>query len=116
MSKKTSELRKFVWVGYNKKFKDYMVSQPMTTEDILLKNYPSFFSLDNRQESGNCKFIMEVFEGDSLIYYTKNSMSSMSVELKDGCFIGVGPFNSHPLEVYFDSPDFENMEIELTNP
>jgi len=104
------ELRKFVWVGRNKKFNEYWVSPPMTTSDLLKENYQTFFALSNREERGNCEFIMEIFEGDDLIYQSKNSMSSMRVELQDGKFVGVGPFNTHPLEIYFNASDFEAME------
>jgi len=108
----SGDLRKFVWVGLNKHFNEIQVSQPLTTEDLLEGNYPSFFSMRNRMEEGNCKFLMEIFEGDNLIYYSKNSMSGMTVKNENGVFIGQGPFNDHPLETYFNATDFINMEID----
>lgn len=52
-----------------------------------------------------------IFEGDILIYIASN-MSSMEVKFEDGCFVGVGPFNTHPLHVYFEATDFESVEFE----
>lgn len=66
-------LRKFVWVGLNKHFKNYWVSDPLTTRQLLERKYPSFFNIEN----DNCIFVMEIFEGDTLIYYSQNSMSSL---------------------------------------
>lgn len=107
------ELRKFVWVGKNKHFGEFWISDPLTTEDVLNRKYLSFFSANNREPDGNCDFFMEIFEGDTLIYYSKNGgMSSMIVKIENGKFVGEGLFNTHPLEVYFNSLDFENMEIE----
>lgn len=106
------QLKKFVWVGKNKHFNEYWVTPPMTTEDILKGNWQTFFSIENRKPNGNCEFLMEIFEGDNLIYHSKNSMSSMSVEIQNNEFVGVGPFNTHPLKVYFNAIDFESMEIE----
>lgn len=99
-------LRKFVWVGWNKHFQNYCVSEPLTTRQLLERKYPSFFNVDN----DNCIFVMEIFEGDTLIYYSQNSMSSMTVKIENGVFVGEGQFTTHPLEVYFNSLDFVNME------
>lgn len=104
-------LRKFVWVGWNKHFKNYWVSDPLTTRQLLERKYPSFFNIEN----DNCIFVMEIFEGDTLIYYSQNSMSSMTVKLENGVFVGEGPFNTHPLEVYFNATDFVNMERDVSS-
>lgn len=101
-------LRKFVWVGKNLKFNEITVSRPLTTRQLIKGEYPSFFSIDN----DNCQFLMEIFEGDTLNYFTKNSMSNMLVKIENGIFVGEGPFNTLPLEDYFNSDDFLNMEIE----
>jgi hypothetical protein len=114
------ELRKFCWVGKNlwaaerQESNVIWVSEPITTEDILCKKYLGFFSYENRTENGNCEFMLEIFEGDTLIYHTKNSMSSMTAKIENGKFVGVGPFNTHPLEVYFNAIDFEEMIIDNT--
>jgi len=105
------DLRKFVWVGWNKHFKNYWVSEPLTTRRLLEKKYPSFFNVEN----DNCIFVMEIFEGDTLIYYTQNSTSSMTVKNEDGVFVGEGPFNTHPLETYFNATDFVNMERDVSS-
>ena len=104
-------LRKFVWVGWNKHFQNYWVSDPLTTCQLLKGEYPSFFNINN----DNCIFVMEIFEGDTLIYYSKSSMSSMTVKIENGVFVGEGPFNTHPLEVYFNATDFVNMERDVSN-
>ncbi len=104
-------LRKFVWVGWNKHFQNYWVSDPLTTRQLLEGKYPSFFNIDN----DNCIFVMEIFEGDTLIYYSKSSMSSMTVKIENGVFVGEGPFNTHPLEVYFNATDFVNMERDVSS-
>ena len=104
-------LRKFVWVGWNKHFQNYWVSDPLTTRQLLERKYPSFFNIDN----DNCIFVMEIFEGDTLIYYSQSSMSSMTVRLENGVFVGEGPFNTHPLEVYFNATDFVNMERDVSS-
>lgn len=104
-------LRKFVWVGWNKHFQNYWVSDPLTTRELLERKHPSFFNIEN----DNCIFVMEIFEGDTLIYYTQNSMSSMTVKLENGVFVGEGPFNTHPLEVYFNATDFVNMERDVSS-
>ena len=104
-------LRKFVWVGWNKHFKNYWVSDPLTTRQLLERKHPSFFNIEN----DNCIFVMEIFEGDPLIYYSQNSMSSMTVKLENGVFVGEGPFNTHPLEVYFNATDFVNMERDVSS-
>lgn len=101
-------LRKFVWVGFNKHFKEYWVSEPLTTRQLLEGKHPSFFNIGN----DNCIFVMEIFEGDSLIYYSQSSMSGMTVKNENGVFVGEGPFNTHPLSDYFNSGDFVNMEHE----
>ncbi len=80
----------------------------MTTNDLLCGNYPSFFNLENRKKGGNCEFLMEIFEGDDLIYLASN-MSGMTAKIENGKFVGAGPFNTHPLEVYFNAPDFISM-------
>ena len=104
-------LRKFVWVGWNKHFQNYWVSDPLTTRQLLERKYPSFFNIDN----DNCIFVMEIFEGDTLIYYSQSSMSSMTVRLENGVFVGEGLFNTHPLEVYFNATDFVNMERDVSS-
>lgn len=58
---------------------------------------------------------MEIFEGDILIYYSQNSMSSMTVKLENVVFVGEGTFNTHPLEVYFNAKDFVNMERDVSS-
>ena len=103
-------LRKFVWVGWNKHFKQYWVSEPLTTRQLLERKYPSFFSIEN----DNCIFVMEIFEGDTLIYYSQNSMSNMTVKIENGVFVGEGLFNTHPLDVYFNALDFVNMERDVS--
>jgi len=103
------DLRKFCWVGKNKYFNSIMVSEPMTTNDLLNGSYLSFFAMSNREKGGNCEFIMEIFEGDDLIYYASN-MSGMTAKIANGRFVGEGPFNTHDLEVYFNTTDFVNME------
>lgn len=52
----------------------------------------------------------EVYEGDILMYIA-SSMSDMSVEFKYGCFVGVGPFNTHPLINYINAIDFESIKV-----
>ena len=104
-------LRKFVWVGWNKHFQNYWVSEPLTTRQLLERKYPSFFNIEN----DNCIFVMEIFEGDTLIYYSQNSISSMTVKLENGVFVGEGPFNTHPVEVYFNATDFVNMERDVSS-
>jgi YopX protein len=59
----------------------------------------------------NDSYNSEIYTGHELMMITKNSQSSMTVEFEDGCFVGVGPFNTHPLKTYFNSPDFISMEI-----
>ena len=81
------DLRKFCWVGKNKHFNEIMVSPPMTTEDLLTGNYLSFFAMSNREKGGNCEFIMEIFEGDNLIYYGTN-MSGLTAKIENGKFVG----------------------------
>lgn len=49
--------------------------------------------------------------GDILVYITSNSMSDMEIFEKDGDLYGEGPFNTHPLSVYFDSLDFKEIHI-----
>ena len=58
---------------------------------------------------------VEDLEGDTLIYYSKSSMSSMTVKIENGVFVGEGPFNTHPLEVYFNATDFVNMERDFSS-
>jgi uncharacterized phage protein (TIGR01671 family) len=53
---------------------------------------------------------VEIYEGDELIYIS-TGQSSMVVEFKDGCFVGVGPFNTLPLCEYIDADDFVSIEI-----
>ena len=48
--------------------------------------------------------------GDNLLYIGTN-MSSMDVIFENGMFVGVGPFNTHPLHTYFTASDFESIEI-----
>lgn len=107
--------RQFVWVGFNKHFKKYWVSDVMTTDDILNDNYLSFFSKNNRRSYGNCDFKMELYEGDSLMFHSKNSLSNFGIIFKDGKAYGEGPFNTHELEVYFNSDDMLSIEIENQN-
>jgi len=108
------DLRKFCWVGKNKHFNQIMVSPPMTTQDLLTGNYLSFFAMSNREKGGNCEFIMEIFEGDNLIYYGTN-MSGLTAKIENGKFVGEGPFNTHPLEIYFNADDFVNMERDSSS-
>jgi len=105
------DLRKFCWVGRNIIRNKIMVSHPMTTNDLLTGNYPSLFAMSNREKGGNCEFIMEIFEGDNLIYYASN-MSGMTAKIVNGKFVGEGPFNTHDLDVYFNAMDFVNMELD----
>lgn len=56
----------------------------------------------------------EIYENDELLY-TGTNMSSMTVEFKDGCFVGVGPFNTHPIKTYFEAQDFKDLEIINTH-
>jgi len=93
-------LRKFVWVFWNKKLKKYCISEPLTTRQLLERKPPSLFNND-------CIFIMEIFEGDKLIFHSQSSISGMTVKNENGVFVGEGPFNTHPLEVYFNSTDME---------
>jgi uncharacterized phage protein (TIGR01671 family) len=51
-----------------------------------------------------------IYEGDILIYIGTN-MSEMTVEFKDGCFVGVGPFNTRPMIDYISALDFDSIEI-----
>ena len=52
--------RKFRMVGRNIKFDKIEISKPLTTKDLLLGRYPSFFSLGNMEAGGNCEFIAEI--------------------------------------------------------
>jgi len=52
----------------------------------------------------------DIYEGDILMYIGTN-MSSMEVKFEQGCFIGEGPFNTHPLKDYLDAADFQSIEV-----
>lgn len=99
---------KFRWVGKNKKFDEIKISKAYTTEDILNRNYDSFFMLDNRGSEGNCEFLSEdlsseiedsrkkeIFKGDIVedIYGEK-----FEVKFIDGSFV-LDPHYNHK-EVY----------------
>ena len=66
------ELRKFIWIGYNRTLKKYQASEPMDTVDLLTGNYPKFFSIENRYEGGSCIFMGEVRNMD-LIHFKMES-------------------------------------------
>jgi hypothetical protein len=51
-----------------------------------------------------------IYEGDELMYIA-TSMSNMVVKFQDGCFVGEGPFNTHPLKVYLESDDLQSIEV-----
>ena len=59
-------MRKFVWIGYDREQKYYLASEPMDTDDMLRGNYPPFFSLANRDETGSCRYIGAVSGSDTL--------------------------------------------------
>jgi hypothetical protein len=107
--KDSIKLRKFAWIGWNKHFQEYIVSEPLTTYHLRNRNYPSFFENDN----DNCVFVMEIFEGDTLTYYSKNSVDRLECKVEDGEFIGQGAFTAYPLEIYFNSPDFSKIERQV---
>ena len=88
----------------------------MTTEDLLTENnYLSFFAMSNREKGGNCEFIMEIFEGDNLIYLWNKYEWAYCMKLKNGKF-GYGyDLISHPLEVYFNANDFVNMDLDVSS-
>jgi len=52
----------------------------------------------------------EIYEGDICLYIGTN-MSSMEIKFEIGSFVGVGPFNTHPISVYLDAIDFESIEV-----
>ena len=52
----------------------------------------------------------EIYEGDICLYIGTN-MSSMEIKFENGSFVGVGPFNTHPISVYLDAIDFESIEV-----
>jgi hypothetical protein len=48
--------------------------------------------------------------------YLKNvRVSSMTVKIENGVIVGEGPFNTHPLEVYFNATDFVNMKRDVSS-
>lgn len=53
---------------------------------------------------------IEIYEDDELMYVGSN-MSNMFVKFEDGCFVGEGPFNTHPLITYFNAGDFHSIEV-----
>lgn len=57
-------MRKFIWIGYDREQKYYRASEPMDTDDMLRGNYPPFFSLENRDEEGSCRYIGAVSVSD----------------------------------------------------
>ena len=38
-------------------------------------------------------------------------MNITVVKFENGSFVGVGPFNTHPISVYLDAIDFESIEV-----
>lgn len=105
------ELKKFIWIGKNRKFGDIWVSPPMTTTDLLKGNYLSFFGLGNRDESKNCEFMMECFEGDTLFYETKTSQSDIEIKFEDDKVLGIGAFNILPLTDFLNADDFVSITL-----
>lgn len=53
----------------------------------------------------------KIFDGDILNMHTKNSQSTMEVSMEDGCWVGIGIFNTHPLKDYITAQDFESIDI-----
>jgi hypothetical protein len=41
----------------------------------------------------------------------KMEMNITVVKFENGSFVGVGPFNTHPISVYLDAIDFESIEV-----
>jgi hypothetical protein len=39
----------------------------------------------------------------------------MTVKIENGVIVGEGPFNTHPLEVYFNATDFVNMKRDVSS-
>lgn len=52
----------------------------------------------------------EIYEGDILMYLGAHQ-SSMGVIFKDGCFMGEGPFTTHPIQDYITAQDYQSLEI-----
>ena len=71
---------KFRWVGLNKHFNEINIQENLTTKDLFSGNWQTFFSLNNRSETGNCRFLSEeLFTG---------FVCSNGHELYDGDIIG----------------------------
>jgi len=107
------ELNKFIWIGKNRKFGDIIVSFPMTTTDLLERHYLSFFSLSNRDEGGNCEFMLECFENSYLKLSIGSEIHTLFIQ-----FVGKHPtcngskFNGMTLEKVLNLPGFISIELE----
>lgn len=64
-------MKRFIWIGFNRYFKKWWASEPMTTTDLLRRNYPTFFALQNRADGGNCEFVGEAYELDTIHFTMK---------------------------------------------
>lgn len=97
MSKTIKDIspKRFKMVGFNRKFREFWMSDVLTIDDIIAGKYPSFFSLSNRGPDGNCEYCgeiqslgmkdenrIELFETD--VVYDSTCDVSYDIIYKDG--------------------------------
>ena len=110
------ELRKFIWIGYNRTLKKYQASEPMDTVDLLTENYPQFFSIENRYEGGSCMFLGEVMNLD-LIHFKMESRELENYMLdidRNGVVLLLGDRENKRLAEMLEKPDIAEVTFSFT--
>lgn len=107
-------MKRFIWIGFNRHFKQWQSSEPMTTTDLLQGKYLTFFGLDNREDGGNCLFVGEAFELDTIHFTmkTKEVISFMVEFDKNDKVMLLGNSTKIRLEDYLlENNGIEKIEI-----
>ena len=107
------ELREFIWVGKNKYHNSINVSWVMNTSSILSGNYPTFYSLHNREKDGNCDFMFEIEDGDYMrITFTGiDDFTIFITFVKDVAYCSGGKFKNVRLETVLNDKNFISAEL-----
>ena len=85
----------------------------MNTSSILSGNYPTFYSLHNREKDGNCEFMFEVGNGEymKITFVGSEDFNIFITFVKGTAYCSGGKFKNVKLETVLNDKDFVCAEL-----